>query len=60
LGAVCAGLYPNLIHVQFPSSKYIEMSHGVILKDHQAKDLKYYSGHGMHLSPQKEKLNFAI
>lgn len=54
---ICAALYPNIVRIDLPKTKYEEVAGGTIAKKHNAKDLQFRSKSGrLFLHP--ESVNF--
>ncbi|KAI9342849.1 P-loop containing nucleoside triphosphate hydrolase protein [Obelidium mucronatum] len=45
-GAIAAGLYPQAATVQHPELLYMETAHGAIAKDHDTKEIKFFTDGG--------------
>ena len=40
--ALCAGMYPNILHIRKPQKKYYEVASGAIEKTPEARELRFY------------------
>eukprot|EP00948_MAST-09A_sp_MAST-9A-sp1_P001859 g1859.t1 len=48
---LCAGLYPNVLHVVFPDQKFIETHSGALAKTAEAREIRYFE----HVTPSPEQ-----
>mmetsp|Transcript_39452 Transcript_39452/g.63966 ORF Transcript_39452/g.63966 Transcript_39452/m.63966 type:complete len:491 (-) Transcript_39452:183-1655(-) len=55
---VCAGLYPNVVGVDLPDTKYMETLSGSIAKDHNAREIKLYTKHDRRVWIHPASVNF--
>ncbi len=41
--ALCCGLYPNVVRISSPETRYVQVIPGSIAQPHNARDLKFYT-----------------
>eukprot|EP00744_Colponema_vietnamica_P019666 GILI01027856.1.p1 GENE.GILI01027856.1~~GILI01027856.1.p1 ORF type:complete len:343 (+),score=104.72 GILI01027856.1:82-1110(+) len=61
LGAVAAGLYPNVISVRRPERKYIQINDGAVIpRDHTARELKMFTQDDGRVFIHPASVNFDV
>jgi len=41
--ALCCGIYPNIVRISLPQTKYVQIVPGSLAQPHEAKNIKFYT-----------------
>ncbi|ELR25721.1 helicase conserved Cterminal domain containing protein [Acanthamoeba castellanii str. Neff] len=58
--ALCCGLYPNVVRISSPETRYVQVIPGSIAQPHNARDLKFYTRDDGRVFLHPSSVNFSV